>query len=215
MRKLRRGEPTETIRSEFFSDAVFAVAITLLALDLTRIRATEGPDAQTLFEAIAHLWPVLLAFAASFATIGVTWLNHHNRFVRVKGMSRSLQVANLMLLAGVVLVPWVTANLAEALSLPGNHGQQEALVYGAVLVYQAITWFFLLNVLARHPELLEEPEYASGFAKDRNSALIGIATGAIAGLIGFYWSPIVATALFLAIPIFYAVVSEGFESEVA
>jgi uncharacterized membrane protein len=211
MRKLRRAEPLETARSEFFSDAVFAVAITLLALDLVRIRATPGIGDGTLFAAIGRFWPVLLAFAASFAFIGVAWINHHNIFSRVKLLSRSLNAANLMLLAGVVLIPWVTSTLAEALSIPGKHGQQEVLVYGIVLILNSIAWFILMNVLANHPELLVQPEYALGFATDRFSALLGVGTGAVAGLIGFFWSPIVATAMFLAMPIFYAVVSEGFE----
>lgn len=71
MPRLRRAEPLETKRSEGFSDAVFAVAITLLALDLMRIHATPGVGDGTLFAAIGAFWPVLLAFAASFAFIGV------------------------------------------------------------------------------------------------------------------------------------------------
>jgi Endosomal/lysosomal potassium channel TMEM175 len=127
-RRLRRGDAHETNRSEAFSDGVFAVAITLLALDLVRIHATPGVGDGTLFAAITRFWPTLLAFAASFAFTGMAWKNHHNLFARVKGMSRSLNAANLLLLAGVILVPWVTATLAEALSLPGRHGQQEVLL---------------------------------------------------------------------------------------
>ncbi len=211
MTKLRRGEPTETGRSEGFSDGVFAVAITLLALDLVRIRATPGVGNGKLFAAIARFWPTLLAFAASFAFIGVAWLNHHNVFSRVKHLSRGTNAANLLLLASVALVPWVTSTLAEAMSLPGKHGKQEVLLYAAVLIFDAITWFILLNLLSRHPELLEDPAYARGFAADRFSALIGVGAGVVGGVIGLYWSPIAATVLFFAMPIFFAVVSEGFE----
>jgi len=207
-RRLRRGQPTQTGRSEGFSDAVFAVAITFLALDLGHIHATEH---STLFVSIAGLWPVLLAFAASFAFIGVAWMNHHNVFARVKSMTRSLNAANLLLLAGIVMIPWVTSTLAYALSRPGGHGQQEVLLYAAVLIFEAATWFILFNVLVRNPELLEDPADASGFAADRFSSIIGMGTGLVAGLIGYFWSPIAATVLFLAMPVFFAVVSEGFE----
>ena len=151
-RRLRRGRTTETTgRSEGFSDGVFAVAITLLALDLNRIHGSED---STLFASVARNWPVLLAFAASFAFIGVAWMNHHNVFARIKLMSRSLNAVNLLLLAGIVMTPWATSNLAEALSLPGHHGQQEVLLYSLVLIYEALTWFLLFNVLAGNPELL-------------------------------------------------------------
>jgi len=208
-RRLRRGQRTLTSRSEGFSDGVFAVAITLLALDLAHIHATEH---NTLFDSITRFWPVLLAFAASFAFIGVAWMNHHNVFARVKLMSRSLNAMNLLLLAGIVVIPWATSTLAEALSRSGHHGQQEALLYSVVLIYEAATWFFLFTVLARDPELLEDPADARRFAADRFSSLIGIGTGVVAGLIGFFWSPVVATILFLTMPIFFAIVAEGLES---
>jgi len=211
-RRLRRATPTETSRSKGFSDGVFAVAITLLALDLVRVRATPGVGDGSLFAAIGKFWPTLLAFAASFAFIGVTWINHHNVFARVSRLSKSLNAVNLLLLSGIIMIPWATSTLAEALSLPGMQGRQEVLLYSAVLVFQGITWFLLFSVLARHRELLEDPADAHGFATDRLSPLIGGATGLIAGVIGYFWSPIVATALFLAMPIFFAVVSEGFES---
>jgi uncharacterized membrane protein len=207
-RRFRRGKPTETGRSEGFSDGVFAVAITLLALDLGHIHATER---STLFDSIARHWPVLLAFAASFAFIGVAWMNHHNVFARIKGLSRSLNAANLLLLAGIIVIPWATSTLAEALSLPGKHGQQEVLLYSTVLIYEAFAWFLLFNVLVRNPDLLEDPADARGFAADRFSSFVGMGTGVVAGLIGFFWSPVAATVLFLAMPIFFAVVSEGFE----
>lgn len=209
--RFRSGKATQTGRAEGFSDGVLAVAITLLALDLSSIQATPGLADGTLFAAIGEFWPRLLAFAASFAFIAVTWLNHHIRFERVKSMSRGLHAANLLLLAGVVLVPWVTAILADALALPGGHGQQEVAAYAAVLALLAVAWFWLLNVLARHPELLEDPADVDTFARDRFSALTGIVVAVVGVAIGFLWSPIAATVLFLAVPIFYAAVAEGFE----
>jgi len=209
--RFRSGKATQTGRAEGFSDGVLAVAITLLALDLSTIHATPGLADGTLFAAIGEFWPRLLAFAASFAFIAVTWLNHHIRFERVKSMSRGLHAANLLLLAGVVLVPWVTSILADALALPGGHGQQEVAVYAAVLALLAGSWFWLLNVLAGHPELLEDAADARTFARDRFSALTGIVVALVGVAIGYLWSPIAATVLFLAVPIFYAVASEGFE----
>jgi hypothetical protein len=84
-------------------------------------------------------------------------------------------------------------------------------LYAAVLIFNAVAWFFLLSVLAHHPQLLEDPAEVSGFANDRVSALMGGAVGVVGAAIGYFGSPIAATALFLAMPLFYAAVSEGFE----
>ena len=207
----RRGAPTPTGRSEAFSDGVFAVAITLLALDLGRIHADPARGDGTLFAALGELWPTLLAFGASFVFIGVAWTNHHHVFVRVARLSRQLNAANLALLAGITMVPWATSTLAEALSLPGRHGQQEVLLYGAVITLGTFTWWLVFHTLATHPELLEDAEHADGFRADRISTVVGFVGSAVPTAIGFFWSPIIATVMFFALPIFFAIGSEGFE----
>ena len=207
-RKLRKAESHETHRSEFFSDGVFAVAITLLALDLVQIHASDEAGYSTLWSALRHFWPVLLAFAASFASIGAAWINHHAVFARADRVSRSVNTANLGLLACVVMFPWATATLAEALSNGG--GTQEVLLYAAVLFLNAAAWFILLSLLSRHPELLNDPADARRFAQDRILALAGIGAAVVGGLVG-QWSPIGGTVLFLAMPIFYSFFSAGFE----
>ncbi len=150
------------------------MAITLLALDLGRVHAQPGVGDGTLNAALERYWPTLLAFAASFAFIGVAWTNHHNVFVRVARMSRGLNAANLLLLAGITLVPWATSSLADALSQPGKHGQQEVLLYAAVLMFGTATWSLVFHTLATHPELLVDPNDARGFRADRLGILIGL-----------------------------------------
>lgn len=207
----RRAAPTSTGRSEAFSDGVFAVAITLLALDLGRIHADPARGDGTLGAALGELWPTLLAFAASFVFIGVAWTNHHHVFVRVERLSRGLNTANLALLAGITMVPWATSTLAEALSLPGHHGQQEVLLYGAVISFGTFTWWLVFHTLATRPELLEQPEHADGFRADRIGTLVGFIGSAVPSAIGYFWSPIIATSMFFALPVFFAIGSEGFE----
>lgn len=209
----RRGAPTETGRLEAFSDGVFAVAITLLALDLSRIHADPAATPPvTLFGSLAAQWPTLVAFAGAFAFVGVAWTNHHNVFMRVRAVSRSLNGVNLVLLAGIVVVPWATSNLAEALGMPGvEAGRQAILLYAAVTMAGAVTWGLLFHVLASNPDLLDDPAHAHSFATDRAASVIGIATTAGAAAIGWFVSPILATALLALLPLIYAVGSEGFE----
>lgn len=211
--RLRRGEPTETSRLEAFSDGVFAVAITLLALDLGRIRPQpEAAPPVTLFDSLTSQWPTLLAFAGAFAFVGIAWTNHHNVFVRVKAISRSVNGANLVLLAGVAMVPWATSVLAETLGDPASvSAHQAVLLYAGVTMLGALTWGLLFHVLGANPDLLEDPGHAHGFRADRIGAVVGLSTTAIAAGIGYLVSPILGTALLALVPVIFAVASEGFE----
>ena len=210
--RLRRARPVEAGRLEAFSDGVFAVAITLLALDLMRIHADPRIGDGTLWAALSRLWPTLLAFAAAFAFVGVAWTNHHNVFIRVARVSRAVNAANLLLLAGIALVPWATATLAAALSeTSGSGARQEIVLYAAVTTFGALTWGLLFHMLAQDPSILREAKHAASFSADRYGALIGIAGNGIAVVVALAWSSQLATLVLLALPVFFAVASEGFE----
>src|SRR5215470_10551429 len=73
-------EKKETLRVEAFSDGVFAIAITLLVLDLKPAIDRSLSGENNLYLAFFHQWPTLLAFVTSFAAIGIMWLNHHRLF---------------------------------------------------------------------------------------------------------------------------------------
>ncbi|HET8628339.1 MAG TPA: TMEM175 family protein, partial [Thermomicrobiales bacterium] len=72
------AEEKETGRVEAFSDGVFAIAATLLVLELRVPLPGELAAGETLFTALRHAWPTYLAFVTSFATILIVWTNHHN-----------------------------------------------------------------------------------------------------------------------------------------
>lgn len=103
---------TETGRIEAFSDGVFAIAITLLILE---IHVPESALDSDLRKALLHLWPSFLAFLASFMTIGVIWLNHHRLFSLIQKCDDGLIAFNLLLLLGVTWLPFPTALLAQHL----------------------------------------------------------------------------------------------------
>ena len=130
---------SETTRIEAFSDGVFAIAITLLILEI-RV-PHEVPD---LTNALTHLWPSYLAFFASFATIGVMWLNHHRLFTLIHRTDDGLIGLNLLLLLGITWIPFPTAVLAEHLREEG--GRVAAVLYGGSFFLIAIVF----NVLWRY-----------------------------------------------------------------
>lgn len=104
----------ETARVEAFSDGVFAIAITLLILE---IKVPESRH-ESLSHALVQLWPSYLAYLASFLTIGVMWLNHHRLFTLINRCEDGLIAWNLALLLGVSWIPFPTALLAEHLEVP-------------------------------------------------------------------------------------------------
>ena len=95
---------TETARIEAFSDGVFAIAITLLVLDLKVPRGLA--EGRTLADALLAQWPAYLAFASSFMTILIMWVNHHRIFTLVGRSDERLIFYNGLLLMGVTVVPF-------------------------------------------------------------------------------------------------------------
>ena len=103
-----------TGRAEAFSDGVFAVAITVLVFGLLPI-GTGKLDAGVLLDA----WPQYFAYVVSFLTIGIMWMNHHTILAHVARVDRPLLVINLLLLMGIVAIPFPTALVAEHLRTAG------------------------------------------------------------------------------------------------
>jgi uncharacterized membrane protein len=110
---------TTTNRLEAFSDGVFAIAITLLILDIAVPAARQG----RLWADLGRLWRHYGAYAISFLTIGVMWANHHNLMHLVGGVDQAMVYLNLALLAIVAFIPFPTAVLAAYLGqAAGEHG---------------------------------------------------------------------------------------------
>ncbi|PYQ28966.1 MAG: DUF1211 domain-containing protein, partial [Acidobacteria bacterium] len=95
-------ESEETTRLEAFSDGIFAIAMTLLVLE---IRLPEEIPPGTLGDALLHVWRSYLAFLTSFATIGVMWVNHHRIFNLIRRTDQAILTLNLLLMLGVTFLP--------------------------------------------------------------------------------------------------------------
>ena len=123
-------------RLEAFSDGVFAVAITLLALNLT----VAGPGhGSSLAHQLHDKWPAFLAYLISFFTIGIIWVNHHALVRTIKTVDRTLLFLNLVLLLFVVLIPFATATVADYLSVPNDLGRTVAMtLYAGVFLGMSV-----------------------------------------------------------------------------
>ena len=109
-------DEADTGRLEAFSDGVFAVAITLLALDLHVPTTVELKQQVDLLGALVHQWPVYVAYTISFAFILIMWINHHRMFKLIRRSDHLLLIFNGLLLLFIVAVPFSTSLLAQYLS---------------------------------------------------------------------------------------------------
>jgi uncharacterized membrane protein len=137
----------DSARLEAFSDGVFAVAITLLALDL----AVPGPGHGALASVLAGHWPAFAAYAVSFAAIGIIWVNHHEVFRNITEIDRSILFLNLLLLFFVVAIPFATSTIAAYLRYPG--ASLAAAVYQSVFEGMSLAFGLLFWMAVRRGHL--------------------------------------------------------------
>lgn len=122
--------PSSLDRVVFFSDAVFAIAITLLVLPLADQRL---PD-EDLAAHLLALWPQLASFLLSFVVIGLFWLGHHRAYQIIVRVDTRLLLLNLLVLLFIALLPFPTAVL-------GEHGNQPpaAVLYATTMSLLGLT----------------------------------------------------------------------------
>jgi TMEM175 potassium channel family protein len=162
------GDHWGTGRMETFSDGVFAIAITLLILEIS-VPESAFDD---LWRAIAHEWPSYLAYATSFITIGGIWAAHHGIFRRLAYANQRLMVINLLLLMAVAFLPFPTKLMAEAIH--NEDAARAAVIFygGTMLVISLLLSALWGSVsLDRHvlkPEVAEDEIKAIALATTPN-----------------------------------------------
>jgi uncharacterized membrane protein len=134
----------ETARLEAFSDGIFAIAITLLILEVRVPELHDTEDGRRLGRALLDLWPAYLAYVTSFVTILIMWVNHHTIFKVIGRVSHTLFLLNGVLLLCITFVPFPTALMSEYL---GHRGERlAAAFYSGSFTLTAIVF----NALWRH-----------------------------------------------------------------
>jgi uncharacterized membrane protein len=129
-------------RVEAISDGVFAIAITLLVLEI-KINPSEYGHLE---HALVHEWPGYLAYVTSFLTIGGVWIAHHKLFSGLEFAQASMLVINLVLLMSVAFLPFPTGVLAQALNAPAEAQHTAIVFYGASIIAVEL----LLGLLEHH-----------------------------------------------------------------
>jgi uncharacterized membrane protein len=141
-------------RLEALSDGVFAIAITLLVLDLAVPSEQEAHDGG-LAAALGREWPSYFAYLVSFLIIGIIWVNHHTMFDKVRRVDRPVLFTNLGLLLSVSVIPFPTRLLAEYLTA-GDDAHVAAAVYSATMLATGMFFAGLWVAITRDGSLLQE-----------------------------------------------------------
>jgi TMEM175 potassium channel family protein len=143
----------DTARVEAFSDGVFAIAITLLVLEIQ----VEPSDFDDLLHSLLDKWPAFLAYVTSFCTVGGVWLAHHRLFVRLRFVDPSMMRINLLLLLFAAFLPFPTGLLAEAFDHSREAERAAVAFYGATAAAIELCMTFAWRYAVTHHELMHEP----------------------------------------------------------
>jgi uncharacterized membrane protein len=161
----------ETGRLEAFSDGVFAIAITLLALELKVPHFEAGGNMTArLIYGLANEWPSYFAFVTSFFTVLIMWVHHHAIFRLVKGADVTLLFANGFLLMLVTVVPFPTALVAEYLRTPA--AGVACMFYSGFFVLIGIAFMVLLWAAFR-PSVVDRDARPATIARLRKNYRLG------------------------------------------
>ncbi len=190
-----------TSRLEAFSDGVFAIAATLLILNVSVAGGPLGPR-------LIEIWPSYVAYAVSFITIGIIWVNHHLVMSQVRQVNRLFLMLNVLFLMLIAFIPFPTRLLAENIARPES-AQAAAVAYGVTLTLTAGLFNALWRYAATGRRLLRTDASARTVAGIGRSYLPGPFLYGAATAVGFV-NPYASATLYVAIAVFYVVESSIF-----
>src|SRR3954447_23128621 len=187
----------KTNRLEAFSDGVFAVAITLLVLEI------NIPGGEDLWHQLKDEWPSFASFFVSFWVIGIIWVNHHGVVDHLKRADRPVLYLNLLVLMTVVFIPFSTALMADHLK-SGADETVAAVVYSGAFLAMAIAFGLLWTYITKRREALGVELSDAEVRRTSITFQIGNPFYAIAVAVAFI-SPAVVLVIIGGLAVYYMV----------
>ena len=178
-------------------DGVFAIALTLLVLDLPR-----PAHSTQLVHDLLHAWPSYVAYLVSFVTIGILWIEHHWMMGAVRGINRRFLERTLAFLLFISIIPWPTALAADYADQTVPEARAVAVLYAATMLMMGLTFAWGWRYLAAHPELVAEPA-RSALPAGAHRALLGSLVYLIAIAVAFL-SPVASFAIDAIVAVYFA-----------
>jgi uncharacterized membrane protein len=181
-----------------FSDGVFAIAVTLLVLDI-KVPDPAKTTAAQLPGRLLHLWPELFSYALSFVIIGVFWVAHHLMLHPLKRADRTLLWINNLFLMCVAFIPFTAGLLGQY-----RHDRTAVAMYGASLVLTCLSLQLLWTDATRSGRLTDSP-IDPWLVRTGHVRILGAISIYLAAIFLSWISPIISLALYWLVPILYAV----------
>ena len=188
-------------RLEAFSDGIFAIAATLLTLNLA---VTEG---HPLGKELLIIWPQYAAYAISFVTIGIIWINHHTVMHQIGHVDRTFLTLSVLFLAVIAFIPFPTRLLAANIQTDG--AKAAALAYGITLTLTAVFFNVIWRYAAWGRRLLRQDAEEKVVQGISRSYALGPPIYLGATLVALV-NPAASAALFGLLALFYALESSIF-----
>ena len=190
------SENRSLARLALFSDGVFAIAITLLILEIKVPHIDSIHSVNDLVNALVHLWPSFFAFIYSFGGILVQWIIHHSTFNHLDKTSRAFIYTNGFLLLTIVFFPFPTALLAEYINT--DYAMPAIVFYGMASVVNSFAWFLFIRSIQKPKRLLNDifshEEYNKLKASNRFAFVVYLSTTILA-----LWLPYIALIINIAV----------------
>ena len=203
MNKPRTKNPTMGItRLEMFSDGVFAIAITLLILEIKIPTHQQVLESGGLYNYLLQLWPNYLSYVLSFTVIGVYWSNHHHALSYViKKTDHYFNLINLFFLMTIAFIPFTTAILGDFLNDEHSFGAAvSALCIGYFFPIPMVLFMFLY---AKHKKRLIDPSISDGFLRKQIIKLLVSMAFTIVSIAFSFFYPMVSFCMILGSFVLY------------
>jgi uncharacterized membrane protein len=196
------ADEKETMRAEAFSDAVFAIAITLLALELKVPGAESIKESGCFVNALMHQWPVYFAFMVSFVNVLIIWVCHHNIFSLIKKTDGIFLYINGFLLLTVSVFPFTSALLGEYINTA--HSGVAAAIFAATIFFNCLSFNLLWNYASFNNRLLVNRIHPAIVKEIRNNGFVGLPFYVLAVICAFF-NAYLSIAICTGMAVFFAV----------
>jgi uncharacterized membrane protein len=163
-------------RVEAFSDGVFAIIVTIMALEL------EAPE-QDGIGPLLRLWPTLFAYVLSYGYVAIYWINHHRLFGHARVVTSGLLWSNIALLFALSFVPFSAAYLGKHLSTPAA-----AMLYNCTMLSPALAYYWLQRIIQKTGQ--QSAASLTYYHAMRRKGVFALFCYAVAIPIGAFWPAI-------------------------
>lgn len=196
-------ETNPNLRLEAFCDGVFAIALTLLIIDIKIPSPERINTTSDLWLALSHLLPSVFAFLLSFTIILITWVNHHGTLKMVNKSSAAFFFANGFMLLTIVFIPFPTALLGEYLLT--DHASPAVILYVSTMAVQAIAWILVTRTILKN-RLAKDEEAVLTIRENKKYGFIAFIVYSLCAIVSI-WFPLVIAITTTVIWIFWLILA--------